>query len=99
MRRKNALAAGLLFTAAPAAAQSLVGGQALQYNHAYRCKGERIVVIRCRDESDSSYCQSVYPDRPYVNGNQVAPVEMRGEIVAKLNACNQVASAPEARSP
>ena len=97
---KTLAAAGLLFVAAPAwAGESLVGGQPLQYNHAYPCKGERIVVVRCRDEDDSSYCQTVYPDRPFVNGNQVAPVEMRGDVVAKLNACAEVASAPAKPAP
>ena len=100
MSMKTLAAAGLLFVAAPAwAGESLVGGQALQYNHPYPCKGERIIVAHCRDEDDSSYCQTVYPDRPFVNGNQVAPVEMRGDIVAKLNACSQVASAPSAAAP
>src|ERR1044071_2886887 len=94
------LAAGLLFVApAASAAQSLINGQAVQYNYAYRCKGERVIIAHCRDEQDSSYCQIVYPDRPYVNGMQVAPVERRGEVVAKLNACSQTASAPASRSP
>jgi hypothetical protein len=95
MSLKTLAAAGFLFVAAPAwAGESLVGGQALEYNHAYPCKGERIIVAHCRDEDDSSYCQVVYPDRPFVNGNQVAPIEKRGDIVAKLNACSNVASAP-----
>ena len=94
------LAGSLLFVAPTAsAAQSLINGQAVQYNDAYRCKGERVIIAHCRDEQDSSYCQVVYPDRPYVNGNQVAPVEMRGEVVAKLNACSQTASAPGQRNP
>ena len=90
------LAAGcLVLGAAPAlAGESLISGQPLEYNRAYRCNGERIIVSRCRDNDDSSYCQTVYPDRPYQNGMQVAPVEMRGDVVAKLNACGKVASAP-----
>ena len=99
------LAAGcLVLGPAPAlAGESLIGGQPLEYNHAYRCNGERIIVSRCRDNDDSSYCQTVYPDRPYQNGMQVAPVEMRGDVVAKLNACGQAASAsaasPKAAAP
>ena len=85
----------LLFIAAPAwAGTSLIAGQPLEYNHAYKCKGERIIVAHCRDEDDASFCQTVYPDRPFVNGNQVAPIEIRGDVVAMLNACNQTASAP-----
>src|SRR6185369_8067931 len=100
MSLKTLAAAGFLFVAAPAwAGESLVGGQALEYNHAYRCKGERIIVAHCRDEDDSSYCQTVYPDRPFVNGMQVAPVEMRGDVVARLSACAQTASAPAQRTP
>ena len=92
------LAAGcLLIGAAPAlAGESLIDGQPLEYNHAYRCKGERIIVAHCRDSDDSSYCQTVYPDRPFQNGMQVAPVEMRGDVIARLNACGKVASAPAA---
>ena len=105
MNDMRKLAAGcLLLGAAPAlAGESLIGGQPLEYNHAYRCNGERIIVSRCRDNDDSSYCQTVYPDRPYQNGMQVAPVEMRGEVIAKLNACGQAASAsaasPRAAAP
>ena len=90
------LAAGcLVLGAAPAlAGESLINGQPLEYNRAYRCNGERIIVAHCRDNDDSSYCQTVYPDRPYQTGMQVAPVEMRGDVVAKLNACGKVASAP-----
>jgi len=100
MSLRTHAAAGLLFIAAPAwAGTSLIAGQPLEYNHAYKCKGERIIVAHCRDEDDASFCQTVYPDRPFVNGNQVAPIEQRGDIVAKLNACNQTASAPKANAP
>src|SRR4029078_501211 len=94
------LAAGcLLIGAAPAlAGESLIDGQPLEYNHAYRCKGERIIVAHCRDNDDSSYCQTVYPDRPFQNGMQVAPVEMRGDVIARLNACGKVVSAPATSS-
>ena len=95
MLSNKTLAAGLLMAAPTAsAAQSLINGQEVRYNFAYRCKGERVIIAHCRDEQDSSYCQTVYPDRPWVNGMQVAPVEMRGDVVAKLNACNRAASAP-----
>jgi hypothetical protein len=76
------------------AGESLINGEQLQYNHAYPCNGERVIVAHCRDNDDQSYCQVVYPDRPEQNGNQVAPVEMRGDIVAKLDACAR----PQARS-
>ncbi len=92
---KTLAAGGLLFVATPAwTSESLVAGQPLEYNHAYPCKGERVIVARCRDEDDSSFCQVVYPDRPFVNGNQVAPIEMRGDIVAKLKTCSEAANAP-----
>lgn len=98
--RKKTLAATLLLAApAASAAQGLINGQALQYNTAYRCGGERVIVAHCRDDSDTSYCQVVYPDRPFVNGNQVAPIEMRRDIVTKLNACSQSAKAPAQRAP
>jgi hypothetical protein len=88
-------ATGFLFVATAAwAGESMINGSPLEYNRAYRCKGERVIVAHCRDNDDSSYCQVVYPDRPYQNGMQVAPVEMRGDVIAKLNACSQTASAP-----
>jgi hypothetical protein len=94
MRMKSVLAAGLLFVAGPAwAGESLIDGQPLQYNYTYHCNGERVEVARCRDEDDSSYCQVYYPDRPYHNGMMVQPVEMRGDIVARLDACARAASA------
>jgi hypothetical protein len=71
------------------AGESLINGEQLQYNRAYPCNGERVIVAHCRDSDDQSYCQVVYPDRPEQNGNQVAPVEMRGDIVAKLDACTR----------
>jgi len=83
------LVGGLVAVSGPAWAQSLINGAQLQYNYAYHCNGERVIVAHCRDDSDQSYCQVVYPDRPEVNGNQVAPVEMRGDIVAKLDACTR----------
>ena len=89
MSRLRNIAAGLLLTGGPAwAGESLINGQPLEYNHAYACRGERIIVAHCRDNDDSSYCQIVYPDRPYVNGMQVAPVEARGDIIAKISACS-----------
>jgi hypothetical protein len=93
-RMRSFAAGGLLFVAAPAwAGESLINGQPLVYNQAYRCKGERVIVAHCRDEDDNSYCQVVYPDRPFVNGMQVAPVEKRGDVIARINACSQSASA------
>lgn len=98
------LVGGLVGVSGPAWAQSLIDGEQLQYNYAYRCNGERVIVAHCRDDDDNSYCQVVYPDRPEVNGNQVAPVEQRGAIVAKLDACTRpkttsVASSDSGEAP
>jgi len=101
VRVRRVLVGGLVAVSGPAWAQSLINGAQLQYNYAYHCNSERVIVAHCRDDSDQSYCQVVYPDRPEVNGNQVAPVEMRGDIVAKLDACSRpratsvASSAPE----
>jgi hypothetical protein len=84
------LIGGLIAVSGPAwAGESLISGEQLRYNYAYKCNGERIIVAHCRDNDDSSYCQVVYPDRPEQNGNQVAPVEMRGDIAARLDACTR----------
>lgn len=87
-RLRYVLAAAMLTLSGVAlAGESLINGDPLQYNHDYRCNGERISVGRCRDNDDSSYCQVYYPDRPYHNGMMVQPVEMRGDIIHKLAAC------------
>lgn len=99
MRLKNMIAAGLLFVAGPAwAGESLVNGEPLRYNYEYHCNGERIVVGHCYDTDDNSYCQDYYPDRPYHNGFMIQPVEKRGAVIAKLNACARVASAQASSS-
>lgn len=92
VRPSHVFVGGLIAVSSPAWAESLINGEPLQYNYAYRCNGERIIVARCRDSDDSSFCQMVYPDRPYVNGMQVAPVEQRGDVVAKLDACTRKAT-------
>jgi hypothetical protein len=94
LRLKNPIAACLLVVAGPAwAGESFVNGEPLQYNYEYHCNGERVIVGRCRDNDDDSYCQDYYPDRPLHNGLMVQPVERRGDVVAKLNACARAASA------
>ena len=94
MRLRKLLAGTLVFIAGPAwAGESLINGEPLRYNYEYHCNGERIVVGRCRDNDDDSYCQDYYPDRPYHNGLMVQPVERRGDVIAKLNACARTASA------
>jgi len=71
--------------------------QTLRYNFAYTCKGERVIVTRCRKDSDqpgfppttpeNDYCAVVYPDRQKRNGMQVETVELRAEVVNNLQAC------------
>lgn len=93
-RLRNSFVAGLLFVGGPAwAGESLINGQPLQYNYEYHCNGERIVVGHCYDNDDNSYCQDYYPDRPLHNGFMVQPVEKRGDVIAKLNACAVAARA------
>jgi hypothetical protein len=33
----------------------------LQYNVVYFCPAERVVVVRCRDETDAAYCSVQFP--------------------------------------
>ena len=71
--------------------------QELRYNVEYTCGGERVTVGRCRRDSDQpgypatpperDYCAVYYPDRPKRNGFMVQTVELRGDVVKKLQAC------------
>ena len=79
--------AGLIAAGAALAGESLINGEPLQYNHDYRCNGERIVIGRCRDKADTSDCQVYYPDRPLHNGLMVQPIERRGDIIRRLAQC------------
>jgi len=74
-----------------------VFSQSLRYNYAYTCNKERVIVGRCRRDSDqpgfpptkdeNNYCQVIYPDRPRPGGIQIETVELRTEIINKLSAC------------
>jgi hypothetical protein len=80
-----------------AAAVSAAQGP-LRYHAPYVCNGERIVVTRCRSDSDqpglpatppgSDYCAVVYPDRPTRNGITVETAELRAGVLSKLGSCN-----------
>jgi len=71
--------------------------QTLRYNFPYTCNGERIVVNRCRKDSDQpgfpptqpkqDYCVVLYPDRPKQEGFTVQTTELRGDLITKLQAC------------
>src|SRR5262245_49063638 len=71
--------------------------QALRYNYDYVCNKERIVVGHCRRDSDQpgmpatkdedNFCSVYYPDRPKRNGFEVQTVELRSDIVKKLESC------------
>jgi hypothetical protein len=79
---------GLVAVSGPAwAGESFINGHPLQYNYEYHCNGERVVVGHCYDIDDNSFCQSYYSDRPYHNGFMIQPVEKRGDVIAKLDAC------------
>jgi tetratricopeptide (TPR) repeat protein len=76
----------------------------LRYHIPYVCNGERIVVTRCRSDSDqpgfpptqpgSDYCAVVYPDRPLRNGLTVETAELRAVVLSKLGSCNGATRAP-----
>src|SRR4030095_14572560 len=80
----------------------LLEAQTLRYNYRYMCKGERIIVVRCRKDSDQpgfdptppekDYCAVVYPDRPKQGGIQVETVELRAEVMKTLQACDAFGS-------
>ena len=71
--------------------------QTLRYNFAYTCNKERVIVTRCRRDSDqpgfppttdeNNYCAVIYPDRPRRGGIEVETVELRSDIIKNLSAC------------
>jgi Tfp pilus assembly protein PilF len=101
-RAFNVVAASmpLLALASPLA----VAEGSLRYHVPYVCNGERIVVTRCRSDSDqpgfpatqpgSDYCAVVYPDRPLRNGITAETAELRAVVLSKLGSCNGATRAP-----
>ena len=71
--------------------------QTLRYNFPYACNNERVMVIRCRRDSDQpglppttdekNYCFVIYPDRPRQNGVQVSDTKLQTEVIKELSAC------------
>lgn len=71
----------------------------LEYNVYYRCNNERVMVTRCRKDSDQpgfpptqpdqNYCQVSYPDRPKRGGFEASGVELRGDLIKKLQQCTR----------
>jgi tetratricopeptide (TPR) repeat protein len=100
--RSLAIVAGFVGAAAAAAAQPT-----LRHDMFYECGGERFAVGSCRSESDQAgtpatpaaadYCDVWYPDRPKRNGSSIHIAELRGDILAKLQAC-QSGQAPVSSS-
>jgi hypothetical protein len=64
-------------------------GVPLRLNSVYTCNGERVVVQRCRSESEDAYCSVQYPDRKSAATGGLTPelAEKRGELVRKLEKC------------
>lgn len=81
----------------------------LRNHFPYKCSGERIVITRCRHDSDmpgyppttpqQDYCAVVYPDRPLHNGFTVETVELRGDVIRKLQACGALPGTPTDSTP
>jgi hypothetical protein len=71
----------------------------LEYKVYYHCNGERVMVTRCRKDSDQpgfpptqpnqDYCQVSYPDRPKRGGFDASGVELRGDLIKKLQECTR----------
>src|ERR1051325_8818379 len=69
----------------------------LHYKEYYQCGGERFQVDHCRHDDDGpgyqptpperDFCQVFYPDRPKQGGFIVQKVELRSDIVKKLQNC------------
>lgn len=71
----------------------------LEYNVYYLCNNERMMVTRCRKDSDqpgfpptqpaNDFCQVYYPDRPKRGGFDASGVELRGDLIKKVQACKR----------
>lgn len=93
----------LLMSGSAETAHSVTGMQEdIRYNFEYKCGGERIVISHCRKDSDqpgfaptqpeADYCQIYYPDRPKRGGFTAMGVELRGDMIKKLQACGALDS-------
>jgi hypothetical protein len=78
-------------SAATVAAREMPAKGTLRMNSYYVCNGERVAVLRCRSEADDAYCSVQYPDRKSAATGGVTPelAERRGELVKKLQGCQQ----------
>lgn len=92
-----------LVVAATFAQSALVQAQAIQFNRAYVCEKERIVVFRCRKDSDmpgfpptrpeEDYCHVEYPDRPLRGGFTQFATVLRSDVIKQLTSCGAFAQA------
>jgi hypothetical protein len=83
----------------PAARPSRREQITLEYKVYYLCNGERVMVTRCRKDSDQpgfpptqpnqDYCQVIYPDRPKRGGFEAMGQELRGDLIKKLQECTR----------
>lgn len=72
-------------------AVALPATQTIRLNRYYICDGERVAVLRCRSDADDAFCSVQYPDRKSAATGGVTPelAERRGELVKKLQGCQQ----------
>lgn len=92
-------ATGLIALAQPL----LISAQSIRFNSPYTCNKERIVVFRCRKDSDmpgfpptrpdQDYCHVEYPDRPLRGGLIQFASVLRSELIQQLQACGAFAPA------
>src|SRR6185503_6039650 len=83
--------------------------QQIRYNVRYSCSGDTIIVGHCRHDDDTpdfprtkpedDYCSVIYPDRPKRNGFTVETVELRSDIVRKLQSCGALDQPARGRQP
>ena len=76
--------------------------QQLRFNYPYACNKERIVVVRCRKESDmpgypttrpeEDYCHVEYPDRPLRGGLTPFEASLRSDVIKQLQSCGAFAT-------
>jgi type IV secretion system protein VirD4 len=69
------------------AGSSAVSARVIQFNTPFFCNGEREIVFSCRDDSDTSYCMVMYPDRTLQGGSTVQKAELRGDVIKRIKSC------------
>ena len=66
---------------------SIASAQTIKFDKPFQCNGERLIITGCFDDSNSSNCTVVYPDRPKTGGVEQMKIELRGDVIKRIKTC------------